>query len=67
MYRKLLKVTVLHVLVASLIGASIVPFLPESFIDRILTPESYTVAGGEFLASASIFSRPGGTPSSITP
>lgn len=46
---RLLRVTALHVVVAAIIGASIVPFLPESFIDRILTLDSYTVAGSESL------------------
>lgn len=47
--RKLLKITPIHIAAAAIIALCAIPFLPESFIGRILSPHSYTVSGSESL------------------
>jgi O-antigen ligase len=47
--RKLLKITPLHVVAVAIVGLCAIPFLPESFIGRILSVKSYTVGGSESL------------------
>ncbi|HKY23366.1 MAG TPA: O-antigen ligase family protein [Vicinamibacterales bacterium] len=48
-YRKLIKITPLHVVAAVIVAACAVPFLPESLVNRVFSFQSYTVSGSESL------------------